>query len=71
MASMHGQILPLGWVARQKSHADLKRAVPGIGVCRAVCCTLQLHLGCVARQLAQGLRQKQLDSLLADTGKGV
>ncbi len=71
MPSMLRQILAFLGVQWRKRHAELQLAVPGVRVRGAVLCVLQLNLGRVARQLAQGLRQKKLDALLADTGKGV
>lgn len=71
MPSMHWQVLALFGVRRRECHADLQFAVPSVHVRRAVLRTLQLHLRRVARQLAQGLRQKQFDLFLVHASKGV
>lgn len=71
MPSMLWHVLPLFGVQRLKRHADLQLAVPGVRVRRAVLRILQLHLGRVARQLAQRLRNSQLDLRLARIGQGV
>ena len=70
MASESLQVLALFGVERQKSHADLKRAVPGIGVCGGVSRAVELHLGGVAGEHGQGLGDGQFDICLLNAGQG-
>ncbi len=69
MPSMRRAVFAFFRVQRLKRHADLQPAVARIGVRRAVGGRHQSGLGSVARQLAQRLRNRQLDLCLVHIGQ--
>lgn len=71
MPSVPRELLALFGVQRCKRHADFQFAVPGVCVRGAVLRALQRHLGRVASQLAQSLRDRHLDLLRRHIGQGV